>query len=50
MQYANSITNKMKDLSGEAITGTLYEQDMQKLSQDIFRIEKVLETKGNKIM
>jgi hypothetical protein len=39
----------LKDLNGEAITGTFYEQEMQKSNQDTFRIEKVLKTKGDKI-
>jgi hypothetical protein len=45
IQYTNPITYKLKDLNGEAITGTFYEQEMQKSKQDTFRIEKVLKQK-----
>jgi hypothetical protein len=46
VQYTSPITYKLKDLNGEAITGTFYEQEMQKSNQDTFRIEKILKTKG----
>jgi hypothetical protein len=36
-------------LNGEEIKGTFYEQEMQKSTQDTFRIERVLKTKGNKL-
>jgi hypothetical protein len=49
IQYTNAITYKLKDLNGEAITGTFYEQEMQKPNQDTFRIEKEIKTKGDKI-
>jgi hypothetical protein len=37
-------------LNGEEIKGTFCEQEMQKSTQDTFRIEKVLKTKGNKLL
>ncbi len=40
---------RVKDYSGERITGTFYEQELQGVDFDpdkIFKIEKVLETKG----
>jgi hypothetical protein len=42
MQYTDAITYKIKDLNGEEIKGTFYEQEMQKSIQDTFRIEMVL--------
>ena len=35
-------TYVISDLNGEPITGTFYEKELQKTSQDKFRIEKVL--------
>lgn len=35
--------------SCEEIVGTSYEQEFQKTKQDIFRIEKVIKKKGNKV-
>ena len=37
-------------MNGEEIQGTFYEQELQKTSQYIFRIEKVIRTKGNKVL
>jgi hypothetical protein len=42
IQYTDAITYKIKDLNGEEIKGTFYEQEMQKSTQDTFRIEMVL--------
>ena len=36
-------------LNGEEITGTFYKEELQKTSQEEFKIEKVIKTKGNKI-
>ena len=36
-------------MNGEEIQGTFYEQELQRSHQDIFRIEKVIKTKGNKM-
>ena len=38
----------VNDLSGEEITGSFYEKELQKTSQEKFRIEKVLKRKGDK--
>ena len=35
---------------GEPIAGTIYEKELQKTSQEKFRIEKVLKRKGDKIL
>ena len=36
-------------MSGEEITGSFYEKELQKTSQEKFRIEKVLKRKGDKL-
>ena len=40
----------MKDLKGEEIKGTFYEQELQKSSQDTFLIEKIVQKKGKKYL
>ena len=35
------MTYKLKDLNGENIEGSFYEPELQKSSQQVFRIEKV---------
>ena len=42
-------TYVISDLNGEKITGSFYEKDLQKTSQEEFRIEKVLKRKGDKL-
>ena len=42
-------TYVINDLNGEEIIGTFYEKELQKTNQEEFRIEKVVERKGNKI-
>ena len=42
-------TYVISDLNGEEIIQTFYEKELQKPSQEKFRIEKVLERKGDKI-
>ena len=36
-------------MNGEEITGSFYEKELQKTSQKEFRIEKVLQKKGDKL-
>ena len=36
------MTYKLVDLQGEKVTGSFYEQELQKSKQEIFRIEKVI--------
>ena len=43
------LTYVVSDLSGEEITGSFYEKELQKTSQKEFRIEKVLKRKGDKL-
>ena len=48
VQYTDPSTYKITDFNGEEIKGTFYEQELQKTSQQIFRIEKVIRKRGNK--
>ena len=42
-------TYVVSDLNGEEITGSFYEKELQKISQEKFRIEKVLKRKSDKL-
>ena len=42
-------TYVINDLNGETITGSFYDKESQKTSQEKFRIEKVLNRKGDKL-
>ena len=48
VHYTEPITYKLKDLNGEEIKGSFYEQKLQKTTQEMFRIEKVIRRKGDK--
>ena len=39
----------VSDLNGEEITGSFYEKELEKTSQEEFRIEKVLKRKGDEL-
>ena len=39
----------ISDLTGEPITGTFYEKELQKTDQEKFRIEKILKRKCDKL-
>ena len=43
VKRTSPVTYKIADLNGEEIEGTLYEPELQKTSQELFRIEKVIE-------
>ena len=53
--FVNKIKNTMSwtceinDLNSEKIIGSFYEKELQKTSQEEFRIEKVIKRKGDKI-
>ena len=47
VQHTSPVTYKIADLNGEEIDGPFYEPELQKTTQQLFRIEKVLE-KGKK--
>ena len=42
------ITYKIIDLNGEEIVRSVYEQELQKTTQETFRIEKILKRQGDK--
>ena len=42
-------TYVIKDLNGEKIIGTFYENELQRTNQEEFRIEKVIKKKGDKL-
>ena len=37
------------DLNSEPITGSFYEKELQKTSQEKFRVEKVIKRKGDQL-
>ena len=39
----------ISDLNGEEITGSFYEQELQKNNQEEFKIEKLIKRKGDKL-
>lgn len=48
VQYTDPPTYTIMDNNNEEIQGTFYEQELQKTSQEIFRIEKVIRKRENK--
>ena len=48
IQLTILVTYKITDYNGEEIQGSFYEQEVQKTSQVVFRIEKILRRKGDK--
>ena len=42
------VTYKITDCNGGEIQDSFYERELQKTSQDVFRIEKVLKRRGDK--
>ena len=42
-------TYVINDLNGEEITGSFYENELQKTNQEKFRIEKIIDRKGDKL-
>ena len=42
-------TYVISDLNGEKISGSFYEKELQKTSQEKFKIEKVFKRKGDKL-
>ena len=42
------VTYKITDYNGEEIQGSIYEQELQKTKQNIFRIEKIIKQQENK--
>ena len=48
IQHTDPITYRITDYNNEEIDGTFYEQELQKSTQEVFRIEKIIKKKGNK--
>ena len=42
VKHTSPVTYKITDLNGEEIKGSFYEPELQKTSQQLFRIEKVI--------
>ena len=45
----SSMDLSISDLNGEEITGSFYEQELQKNNQEEFKIEKLIKRKGDKL-
>ena len=39
----------ISDLEGEEIVGTIYENELQTANQTVFRVEKIIQRKGDKL-
>ncbi|XP_062506377.1 uncharacterized protein LOC134182951 [Corticium candelabrum] len=50
IQNTNPVTYKVKDWNEEVIENSFYEPQLQKASQDVFRIEKVIQKKGRRAL
>jgi len=50
VRYTDPITYKLNDFNGEEIKGSFYEQELQKTTQEMFRIEKIIRRKGDKFL
>jgi len=45
VQTTIPVTYKLKNLLGEEIEGSFYEQELQKSQQEVYRVEKVIRKK-----
>ena len=50
IQWTNLITYKIRDLNGELIKGTFYQEALQKTDQEIYRTEKVIRKTKDKAL
>ena len=48
IQLTIPVTYEITDCNGEEIHGSFYERELQKTSQDVFRIVKILNRRGDK--
>ena len=48
IRYTDPPTYKIKYKNGEEIQGTFYEPELKLTNQQVFRIEKVIQTRGSK--
>jgi hypothetical protein len=45
VKYTNPYTYVLKDMNGEIIAGSFYNEELQKTDQDVYRIEKIIRKK-----
>lgn len=45
VKYTNPYTYVLKDMNGEIIAGSFYNEELQKIDQDVYRIEKIIRKK-----
>jgi len=50
IQYTDPPTYKITDYNGEELQGSFYERELQTTNQEIFRIEKIIRKRGNKVL
>jgi len=50
VQHTDAPTYKTTDTNGEEIQGSFYEQELQRTTQEIFRVEKVIRRRGTKLL
>ena len=48
VRYTDPISYKIVDYNNEEIKGSFYEQELQKATQELFRIQTIIKKKGNK--
>jgi len=42
IQRTNAVTHKISDYNGKKIQETFFEQELQKISQEVYRVEKIV--------
>ena len=47
VRLTKPVTYNIKDLKGETIKGTFYQQEFQKSNQEVYRIDKVLRKRND---
>ena len=50
VQYTDPPTYKITDMNKDEIQGTFYEPELQLTNQQVFRIERVIQKRGNKAL
>lgn len=48
--YTNPVTYRIVDYEGEKIEGSFYEPELQKTTQEVYRIERVIRKRGKKAL
>ena len=44
------VVYELEDLAGEAVAGTFYKEQLQKTNQEIYRVDRVLQRRGNEVL